>query len=366
MNESRSYIVDEPFFDRETTDVLKGIALLLMSFHHFFTFPSWWVDGVSYPGMAAAASCLCAPAKICVPIFCFITGYFYHYHKKKTYGYSIRKITDLLISYWMVLFIFSALAICILDSPYTVKSFISEFALNGFPTMIFCWYVRFYVACMLVLPLMTRVMGKRVYIDLVIAFILFPVACICLLRIIPLQYAKNIVGDLKAWTPIVLLGWIFARYDCFPKMDRMCRKILKNKQMMVIMSLLAVLLVPMGRQYAPTIIINICNVNLYISMDALYTPVFIYMVVYLCKTLEIKYIKAILVPIGKYSLLMWFTSCIFFGNCKSVFQPVLYYSHYPILVMIWGNLMCYAASVVLQIGIKRMQMWKNKMLFCHG
>lgn len=37
------------YFSRETTGALKGIALILMFVHHFFTFPGWITCGVEYP-----------------------------------------------------------------------------------------------------------------------------------------------------------------------------------------------------------------------------------------------------------------------------------------------------------------------------
>ena len=81
----------KPYFDKETTDIVKGIALVMMFIHHFFMFPSWWIDGISYPLVAKVSSYLCTPTKLCVPVFCFLTGYFYFFNRHKTYAYSFRK-----------------------------------------------------------------------------------------------------------------------------------------------------------------------------------------------------------------------------------------------------------------------------------
>lgn len=34
----------DSFIDRNTTNAIKGIALILMFIHHFFTFPDLWID----------------------------------------------------------------------------------------------------------------------------------------------------------------------------------------------------------------------------------------------------------------------------------------------------------------------------------
>lgn len=70
-----------PFFDRSTTSVIKGIAVIMMFIHHFFTFPAWWVGGVHYPLLEKLAPYFSMPLKLCVPVFCFITGYFYCFKK---------------------------------------------------------------------------------------------------------------------------------------------------------------------------------------------------------------------------------------------------------------------------------------------
>ncbi len=38
----------EPYFDKEATLIIKGIALLMMFADHFFTFPEWWIDGIQF------------------------------------------------------------------------------------------------------------------------------------------------------------------------------------------------------------------------------------------------------------------------------------------------------------------------------
>lgn len=60
---------------------------------------------------------------------------------------------------------------------------------------------------------------------------------------------------------------------------------------------------------------------------------------------------------------MWFVSCIFFNNSKQVFRPILYFPRNPVLVLLWGLILCMAVSVILNFVVSRLTDWKNKLLF---
>ena len=101
-------------------------------------------------------------------------------------------------------------------------------------------------------------------------------------------------------------------------------------------------------------------------MDIIYVPIFIFCIINLCRTISLKYVQFVLKKIGKYSLYMWFVSCIFYGNAKSVFQPILYWPHNPVLVLVWGLLICYFVSMILDFGLRFIIKQKNKLFFRGG
>ena len=73
--------------------------------------------------------------------------------------------------------------------------------------------------------------------------------------------------------------------------------------------------------------------------------------------------KVVLRQIGKYSLLMWFVSCIFFNNSKKVSQPLLYWPGNPVLVLLWGLLLCCVVSALLDPVMKLLIKQKNRIFF---
>ena len=169
--------LNQPFFDHSTTNILKGIAIIMMFVSHFFMFPNWWVDGISYSASEWAKwkHNLGAPLAFCVNIFCFLTGYFYYFNKNKTYKYSLKKIWNLLIPYWVVMFLLMGVSTYFCGYHYTWNAVLRESLALSRPTMIFCWYVNFYILCMLCLPLCVKLMSKNIYFDLFLALILYPI-----------------------------------------------------------------------------------------------------------------------------------------------------------------------------------------------
>lgn len=349
-----------PFFDKNTTGIIKGIALIMMFIHHFFTFPSWWGEGISYPLIEKLSPYFCSPLRLCVPIFCFITGYFYFFNTHKTYKYSIKKITDILISYWCVFFVFAIVATVFAEYKYTFLSFIAElFALKR-PTMRFCWYVNFYIVFMLLLPVITKLLSRNIHIDLFVCLILIPNMFRLFNRFVNNSIISELIGNQQSWLSCVLIGYIFANYSLFEKIEHLNFQIIKNKKLNTGLMLVGILCIPFGRIAIPSLTLGFSHLpSLYISMDVIYAPLFIYAVVYLCNTIRARIANRLLVIIGNYSLLMWFVSCIFYNNCKAIFQPLLYFPRNPILVTIWGLLLCLSVSFVLEKGIVRIQNCKN-------
>ena len=91
-------------FSREKTQILKGIALLLMLVHHTSLPNHWAEDGTtlfSYLGHQVFAT------KFCVWIFAFLVGYGFFCSKNKTLKYSLKRISLLVVPFWvMLLFMF--------------------------------------------------------------------------------------------------------------------------------------------------------------------------------------------------------------------------------------------------------------------
>lgn len=83
--------------DKKTTQVIKGIAILIMIAHHFIVIP---FSELPYLVTLFGNAC-----KICVAIYAVLSGYGYFFAKEKTVTYGLKKIWGVLQVYWLSLFI---------------------------------------------------------------------------------------------------------------------------------------------------------------------------------------------------------------------------------------------------------------------
>ena len=370
---SRSGNGPAPFFSRETTSAVRGIALGMMFVHHFFTFPEWWGEGISYPTLEALAPVFRNPLKICVPVFCFLTGYLYAYREDRSLRYSLRKISDLLLEYWSVFLPFAGLAAFLLHYSYTPRAFFAElFGVSlYFPTMTFGWYVAFYFLSMLLLPLAARIPAKNIHLDIFLSLLVFPVPVRILLRFVGIQSVRAILGNLLTWFPVTLSGLIFGRYRLFERMEDALLKvpIRPKKGVRVALLLLAVLILPMGRFAADRVTLLFPPLpflgkspSFGISLDTVYAPLFLFALSSLIGEFRRGILRRIPERIGALSPLMWFLSCGFFNNCRTIFQPLLYGPRNPVLVTLWGLLLCGGAAFLLNLGVSRLIRLKKRIL----
>lgn len=292
---------DTPYFDKTTTNIIKGIALIMMFVHHAFTFPEWWLEDAFYPTALKLAPYFCVWLKICVPIFCFLTGYFYYFTKRKNYGYSFRKISDVLITYWIVFALFAILAVCCVRYQYTPLGVLREmFALDR-PTMIFCWYVLFYIIVMLLLPLVVKLLVGRFATNALICFILIPFLSGNLMNWIAISELQEIFSWLQLWFPCVLMGYLFAKHNLFQRIFDKLNGLIKLRWLNITTWMFFAVLAVVERKYQPSLYIGMSEISLLhfvpavtLNLDILYAPVFVGAVANICKQCHFKPIEVVL------------------------------------------------------------------------
>ena len=344
-------MISESFIEKEETNIIKGVALIFMFVHHFFTFPDRLTDGISYKGIDIFADLFHDPFKICVSLFAFLTGYFYYFNKNKTFKYSFKKSTDLYINYIIVLALMLIMDLILKCSALSAKSVILELSLLDMPHMEFCWYVAFYIIAIFLLPAYSRISQKNP----VTAF-LFGVVLPCLICVLTNTVKTYInVGSFDAvldiiayirWFPCVAAGYLFASEKLFQKIDIRHSGNRFTKIVLYLLFMIVPFLARLGNG----------------SFDFVFAPMFIFGLVSLLKSFKNVKVLFPIAIIGKYSLLMWFIHSIFFNVSKEYTQPILYYPHNPILVILWGILICLSISIVISFPINFIIKIKNKLL----
>lgn len=341
MEETRSFIA------RDETNIIKGVAIVLMFIHHFFTFPSFWIDSVAAIYSNNHFDILNTSFKICVPIFAFLTGYFYFFAKKKTFRYSIKKSTDFWICYLVVFALLVTAAILSGNYSFSIVAIIKEaFALSR-PTMYFSWYVIFYIGTMLIMPLFYRLTKVNDFLALAV-FSAIPMVLVFICKNAGVSFLTALTDYLNyfSYLPCVLIGYSIAKYEVLSKLYEVTRKQKTVIQLLIGCAMIIMPFLARGSSEA---------------LDFLYAPMFIFGLISLVKIINHKRILLPLAILGKYSLLLWFLHCGFFNQLKEFTQSVLYFPKNPILVTIWGLVICLVIAIVIQIPINGINKLKNKL-----
>lgn len=354
--------MEKEYMDKDTTTAIKGIALIMMFVHHFFTFPEWYLSGISYPELQVFVTNFRNPLKLCVSIFAFLTGYFYFHTSHKTVGYSFRKITDFLLSYWIIYLPLLAVGVLLGCIQFSFREILYELFGLYRPVMIFCWYVPFYCCVMVLLPLLAGSDKCSPARDVLVLLIL-PVAGTSYL----LKYANRgmVVETLYTvgqWFPCVASGFLCAKYDLFERFLARSFDGIRTKWLKVPVYGILFLLALFGRKLCPSVYLS--NTDLQWLMDIVYAPIFVYVTAKM-----IQYLKGYrgfraLTEIGNKSSLMWFLHCAFFNYCAEVTQRILYWPRNPVLVLLFGLLLCYGAAALVSPALRFFQKKKNSLFKC--
>lgn len=206
------------YFDRPMSDAIKGVALILMFVHHFFTFPDYYIQNPTFLILGSVRTALCGPTRICVSVFAFLTGYFYCLGSRKTYGYSLKKIGNFLVSYWLVYLPFLLLAVGLGCYSLGTGALLGAFGLDS-EVMTFCWYVYFYCAAMLLLPLTERLSTGSLWRDALLLGVLPLMAVTAIREALPDNVAGALAAVVQEWYPCVHVGWLMCRYDIFEEIQ---------------------------------------------------------------------------------------------------------------------------------------------------
>lgn len=217
---------------KQDSAALKGIAILLMIFHHCFLDPSRFAGHiVSFaPFSQSAIVSLSYFSKICVGIFAFISGYGLYLSAikqprsaKAVSGWTVSRLIKTMSGYWLVYilalittWIYAGLPVktyCtngnIRGLLYGALDFLGVASLFKTPTMNSTWwYMGAAVLFIVLVPLFIRITEKFGYTGLCILIIMLP-------RLLKVGYPGSInpYGFLLA----LLFGMFFAQHNVFAR-----------------------------------------------------------------------------------------------------------------------------------------------------
>lgn len=194
---------------------------------------------------------------------------------------------------------------------------------------------------MMLLPLLTKFSDN--FLAAIISGMILPYGigvCVNHFFEIPVIISRVIV-DVSTFYPVISMGYICSKFDVFEMIDRY---VLRRKRTIVTCAVSGVVLLILfiGQYYIASDSLNSLFHGL-VSLGLYYVsiPLFVFGLVIFINCWKIKSRFWILREIGKKSMYMWFVHSIFFNCSKEIFQPILYWPKNPVLVVLWGLIICW-------------------------
>ena len=317
--------------NKKITQMIKGIAILLMIAHHFIIMPF-----AEFPYLVILFGQAC---KICVAIYAVLSGYGYFFVKEKTIRYGLKKIWSLLQNYWISLFMLFIPAAVVGGWKITPwKLIVQLFGL--LPNLNwFAWYVFFYIFCVSVMPILCKynVFRFKPFINLALVIVV-PYVFQVTLYFMPNYETNTVIHDLYScflYFPCFLVGYWMAENQII----EIIKKVKWFSNLVFSISGIAIIFV------ARILINSIAG----LLLDVIYAPVMICCIVNLFEKISCKAVLRAVSVLGKYSTGMWFFHAVFFSTyvCEW-FQPIVKMVSWAPLMYVWLVVLSLAGAVVCQ------------------
>lgn len=307
---------------RTESQGIKGFAIMLMLVHHLFAFPDRIPDGMDYSQMTIV---LAQFAKVCVPIFLFISGYGLFKTDKRTFGHFWTRIKDFYCRYWLVFIVFVPLCSVLGKIHITLPTlFLNLSALktsyNGE-----WWFITLYLLILLVTPLLYRLSTKW------LLGLSVTVSVLHYLLAYRLFSSTAVFYYVPALTPVIAfsLGFIAARHEeALMKIFLGVAKRFDNKVLYLAFLLLALIFIFIGSEF--TALLNV------------FCPFFILLFKFLFN--KAGYFQKVLFELGNRSLFMWLVHTFY---CYKLIPNLIYGPKFAVLVFLVLLVVSYFTALIL-------------------
>ena len=309
--------------------------MIMMVYHHFFAWPerilvpSAYME-YSFHGIQIVYF-IAKACKLCVCIFAFLSGYglFFSYssrkHNKEKIQYCLKKIIEMLIIYWSVLFavaFFERMS----DKQICLSEFINNVLLLKMTILHTAWYVKFYVQAMIALLIYVVCVHKQAICEEIILMLALPCA---LYYVMP----ENMFSH---YFPTFMLGYVAAKYDLYEKIDMRIGDIKLTAISLVMLLLLMVVRLKVGDSIGPMTIIFFMSMPLVWIMKIVSN--------YIQKVIII---RKVLMLINIYSVYYWLLHSVFHSGINEI-QKAVYWPYFPVLIVGWAFILMSPFAIVLK------------------
>lgn len=332
--------MNSSLFTKRNTNIAKGIAVLMLLFHHLFLYKNVEVIDLTI-GSHSVASILAVTFKVCVAIFLILSGFgLYESNKNKTLGifaFYKKSFYKLYKTYWLIWIIFVPIGILLFgrtvssvwhgDSTYNyihlllnilgIHYIFSDYGYN--PTW---WFMTLIILLYFLFPLIRYLINKAPNLLLGFSFVLAHLTYFNFKTDIP---GYGGVDLLMLWSCPFVLGMYISKFDLFNKFN--------NSQLPPYIRIGVNILVCLG--------FSILKFTNYIIGGGTRTDALFGLAIILLSIDVIPYIgrkiSNSLELYGKFSF-----SIFLFHNFiyEFYFKSIIYAPRFPIVIFIWLALIC--------------------------
>lgn len=336
--------------NKEETLEIKGLAIILMFWHHLIGCGSFLLlveNQMWIPCFGSYDVILGKGSKVCIALFAAASGYGLY----KSYigrpsikGFSAigKRAGTFLITYW-TMFLIAIPYLTLFEKFHPEWIPINLFALLHNDEMLylsFSWYVKVYIEILLILPLVKYLDSKihSIFIDVVL-FIALPVYLFKLLPDAEAQFVDwktNILSSVRlllSWYPAFHAGALLAKYEVIEKLSKRYGQASRLSIVLAAAEIL-ILIEYWRRRFFSGYTDALCAVGIILLVDFCH------------KNAKWDGPAKLLRFLGKYSFQYWLLSGMFFLNTTE-FQFLLVLPKYSILILPWAFLLITPFAILM-------------------
>lgn len=335
------------FFDKDRAKNIKGFAIVLMLVHHLFAF-SGRIENVNYISILnldnqTIENYFAIFARICVPIYLFVSGYGLYYYYKETVEYKsiFKRILNLLKIYWIIMLLFLIIGIIIGKREFNFIELVQNILTISCSYNGEWWFLNTYIVLLILFPFIKKIVDKVSIKNVLAITICIFGAGIVAGKLLSYRTISSIL-ILKLFLTVIanqssfIVGCIFCKLNIFDYMSYKSKNsVFDNLIIQILVIGLCVFL--RGKSYI---------------LDFIMIPIFIYSISICIERLRLSNIFQYL---GEHSTNMWLTHSFF---CYHYFQELTFKPKLSILIVLWLIMLSIISSFVVNgilkiVGIRK-------------
>lgn len=340
----------QDIFSLRDTNALKGLAIILMFYHHLFAFPERLPKGIRYEALfelsgVSSAYAVAAIGKICVAIFVFLGGYGTYLSCTRSESFRTvvgKRARSMYSALWSVFAVF--IPLCIIFDIDRVTANYGDMLLNflGLKTSYNreWWFFAPYLILILFIPIIKKLADKSrnlaiglAAVCIVTAFSEFAFPYLTEISGL-VGYERSLLYVLMKNTLKILPGFmggcVFARYDLLTKIKtRFSGNAGYSIGALVLTAAVVCVRAVVGENF-----------------DYLLVMLFVPSITVALNNKVGRYIHSFFNIIGKESTDMWLVHSFY---CFYIFPKAIYAPYYTPLIAVWLLLISFASSKILTL-----------------